>query len=264
MNAAQSARLAGIFARAKASHRAALIIFLMAGDPDPVRGLDYARAALAAGADILEIGGPFSDPIADGPVIQAAAERALRAGASLRTTLKDCATLRREFPEAGLVLMSYLNPLLALGDGLKNALLESGIDAILPTDLDAGAESPLRLPEELARIVLVADSTPAARLPALFSRAGGFVYYIARRGVTGERSGIPADLAAKVITLQKQCPLPVAVGFGLSRPEDVAAVARHADGVIVGSALVKMVGEGAPPDALRTRVAELRAACERK
>lgn len=264
MNAPQSARLADIFASAKASRRAALIVYLMAGDPDGARGLDYARAALRGGADILEIGGPFSDPIADGPVIQAAAERALAAGASLRSTLKGCATLRQEFPEAGLVLMSYLNPLLALGDDLKNALLESGIDAILPTDLDAGAESPLRLPEALARIVLVADSTPDSRLPALFSRVGGFVYYIARRGVTGERSGIPDDLAARVIALQKQCALPVAVGFGLSRPEDVAAVARHADGVIVGSALVKRVGEGAPPEALRARVAELRAACDRR
>src|SRR5258706_13027503 len=132
---ATAGRLARIFAQCRAEKRAALIVYLMAGDPDGARGLDYARAALAGGADILEIGGPFSDPIADGPVIQAAAGRALGAGGTLRATLHGCATLRREFPAAGLVLMSYLNPLLALGGGLPGALAESGVGRLLPTGL---------------------------------------------------------------------------------------------------------------------------------
>jgi tryptophan synthase alpha chain len=259
-------RLADLFAKCRSENRAALVAYLMAGDPDLAGSLEYFRAALSGGADILEIGIPFSDPIADGPVIQAAAGRALASGATLENILPLVRALRGEFPAAGLVVMSYLNPLLSYSeDTLTLALAEAGADGLLPTDLPPGAERLLPGLEGggLARIALVADSTAPARLPAIFKTAGGFVYYIARRGVTGERSGLPAELRAAVEKLKAQSPLPVVVGFGLSRPEDIAAAAVFSDGVVVGSALVRMAGERVAPAALRARVAQLRAACAR-
>ena len=290
MTATTAGRLAQIFARCRAENRAALIVYLMAGDPDFPRSLEYFRAALQGGADILEIGVPFSDPIADGPVIQAAAGRALAAGGNLVKTLLLAGDLRDGQTAHGQILMSYVNPLLGL-DRLRVTrnfsflspvpelesprdvhlvdVICSLVDGILPVDLDPADDVrclPARLRNSgLDRITLISDSTPPDRQAALLREARGFAYYIARRGVTGAQQELSADLPEKIRRLQalNEKRTPVAVGFGLSRAEDVAAVARHADGVIVGSALVQMVGDGAPPEALRARVAELRAACAR-
>ncbi len=184
--------LVSIFTECRAENRAALVVYLMAGDPDLGGSLDYFRAALAGGADILEIGIPFSDPIADGPVIQAAAGRALAAGATLENILPLIRALRGEFPAAGIVVMSYLNPLLSYSeDTLAVALEEAGADGLLPTDLPPGQERLLPGLEGggLDRIALIADSTGEARLPAIFKSAGGFIY-------TSPGAGSPASAAA--------------------------------------------------------------------
>ncbi len=259
-----SGRLGRVFARCRAENRAALVVYLMAGDPDTARSLDYFRAALAGGADIVEIGAPFSDPIADGPVIQAAAGRALAAGGSLRRTLALARELRAAFPERATVLMTYSNPLLGLADA--DALADA-VDGLLPVDLEPSDDRAF-LPAATRgadRIALLADSTPAARRETQIAAARGFLYYIARRGVTGARRALPPGLLDEVGALMRQVNgrVPVAVGFGLSRPEDVRCVARIADGVIVGSALVKQVGAGAAPETLAETVRELRAACVR-
>ena len=280
-------RLAQIFANCRAERRAALIVYLMAGDPDEERSLEYAKAAISGGADILEIGVPFSDPIADGPVIQAAAERSLAAGGTLVSAIRMADAISCDQPDRGVVLMSYCNPLLGWDeDRLKRAfdftmlwqgnsslhlgmadVLADCVDGFLPVDLDPDDDERM-LPGLAAngpdRIVLISDSTPRERKIKLLSRASGFAYFVAQRGVTGERQGIPNQLIEQIHELKSlnSAKLPIAVGFGLSRPEDVHAVAQVADGVIVGSALVRMVGEGAAPEALAARVRELHDACQ--
>lgn len=288
MIAARGGRLAQIFAKCRAENRAALIVYLMAGDPDGERSLEYARAAIAGGADILEIGVPFSDPIADGPVIQAAAERSLAAGGTLVSAIRMADEINCDYPDRGVVLMSYCNPLLGWDETrLKRAfdftmlwqgdswlhwgmadVLADCVDGFLPVDLDPDDDE--RMLPGLAekgpdRIVLIADSTPRERRIKLLGKASGFAYFVAQRGVTGERQGIPDRLIGDIQELKRlnSGNLPIAVGFGLSRPEDVHAVAQVADGVIVGSALVRMVGEGASPEALAARVRALHDACHR-
>lgn len=259
-----SGRLEKIF-EACITGRSALICYLTAGDPDCARSLDYFRALFLGGADIVEIGVPFSDPIADGPVIQAATGRALAAGTTIDDVVRLVEALRKEFPDRGIVVMSYLNPLLSAGPDIFLRLQTAGADALLPTDL-APADDARMIPglraAGLDRIVLLSDSTPLARRQANAVIGSGFAYYIARRGVTGERSGLQETLFADLAALAAAIKLPIAVGFGLSNPADIAAIAGRADGVIVGSALVRMVSERASPEALSARVAELRAACK--
>ena len=222
--------------------RRALVPYMTAGFPDRGRSLALLRGLEAAGADVVEVGVPFSDPMADGPVIQASSQHALEQGMTFQATLELIAEARLSVP---VVLFSYLNPIIAAGrDALRRAA-EAGAHGILLTDLPVGAD-----PERerwlgdgpLSFIRLVAPTTPPARMAEIAQHGSGFVYLISRLGVTGARAELSPELAATVASLRQATPLPICVGFGISRPEQAAAVARLADGVVVGSALVSAAG----------------------
>jgi tryptophan synthase alpha chain len=262
--AAPSDRLAVAFAAARAEHRAALVGYLTAFDPDRTRSLALLRTAVRAGVDVLELGVPFSDPTADGPVVQGAMLRARAAGATLLGVLELAAELRSH-TEAPFVLFSYANPLLQRGVGLGARLREAGIDAVLVVDLPAEHAAELRDPllaEGIAWVGLVAPPTPAARLPAAVGAATGFVYAVTLRGVTGAALDADRDeLAAQLRAIRAHTALPVAAGFGVRTPAQAAALARHADAVVVGSALVQAAQRG--EDALAAAIGALRAALVR-
>jgi tryptophan synthase alpha chain len=236
-------RLSRAFARAKADGRSALIVFVEAGDPDLTTTARLVPALAAAGADILELGVPFSDPIADGPTIQRATERALASGTTLRRVLDLAADLRARKVGTPLVLFTYANPILAFGEeafALRAA--EAGFDGVLVTDLPPeegrGFAGRLRT-AGLAPVYLLAPTSPDARLRRAAALSRGFVYVVSRAGITGARAALPEDLADFVARVRRSVPrLPVAVGFGISTPDQVRAVARLAEGVVVGSAVV--------------------------
>jgi len=223
----------------RASRRRALVCYVTAGHPDRAASIALVQGIADAGADVIELGVPFSDPVADGPVIQASSQRALDGGMTLDRTLEIAAAAAVRVP---LVLFSYLNPLLASGADVLIRSRDAGISGLLVTDLPVGAD-----PEReqwigggpLAFVRLVAPTTPVERMAAIASHGSGFVYLISRLGVTGARDDLPVDLPATVARLRGVCPLPICVGFGVSTPTQARAVAHLADGVVVGSALVQ-------------------------
>jgi tryptophan synthase alpha chain len=223
----------------RATGRRALVVYVTAGHPDLDRSLELLRGLDDAGADVIEVGVPFSDPMADGAVIQASSQRALEQGMTLDRTLDLVARARVRAP---VVLFSYLNPLLASRTELLDRAAESGVHGVLVTDLPVGADPELEawLGEgPLAFVRLVAPTTPRARMAEIARHGRGFVYLISRLGVTGERGELPDELPATVAALREVTSLPICVGFGISRPEQAAAVGRLADGVVVGSAVVR-------------------------
>jgi len=240
-------RIADAFARARRERRAAFVPYLTAGDPDLETTAELVAALERAGADVVELGVPFSDPIADGPVNQAAAERALDAGTTLTGILAQVARLRARTP-VPIVLFTYFNPVFRYGiERFAEHAADSGVDGVLVVDLppeEARGEylDTLRA-QGLDAIFLLAPTSTRERVAAVAAVASGFVYYVSRTGVTGERGELPRELAREVKALRKRLKLPVAVGFGISTPEQAAAVARVADGVVVGSALVRLVAE---------------------
>jgi tryptophan synthase alpha chain len=255
--------ISGAFARVRRERRAAFVPFLMAGDPDLATTERLVAALAEAGADVVELGVPFSDPIADGPVNQAAAGRALAAGATLERILESVARLRSE-TDVPIVLFSYFNPIHRYGvERFAEHAAGSGVDGVLIVDLppeEAEREGLAALAAAgLDPIFLLAPTSTAERLRAVRKAGRGFVYFVSRLGVTGEREALPAELARQVGTVRKRLDLPVAVGFGISTPAQAAAVARLADGVVVGSALVRRVAEagGAGADAAVAGVREL-------
>ncbi len=257
--------IARAFARCRAEKRAAFIPFLMAGDPDLPTSGKLLEAAAAGGADLIELGVPFSDPIADGPVIQRAAARALAAGTTLAKVLELVARTRRRIG-VPIVLFSYFNPILARGiERFAEQAAASGVDGVLCLDLppEEGALDlvPALLRHGIDTIFLLAPTSDRRRIERVSESSSGFVYYVSTTGVTGERQRLPARLLAEVRALRKKLPQPVAVGFGISTPEQVATVAQAADGVVVGSALVRLVeerrGQASLPSAVEARVREL-------
>ena len=255
------------FARSRREKRAAFIPFLMAGHPHPDVTADLLAAAAAGGADVIELGVPFSDPIADGPVNQRAAARALAAGTHLDEVLRIVST-HRERLAVPIVLFTYYNPLLARGpERFAEQAAASGVDGVLCVDLPPEEAEEELLPalraEGLDSIFLLAPTSSKERVRKVRESASGFVYYVSRTGVTGEREDLPRELGREVKKLRKQLDLPLAVGFGLSTADQVTAVGKMADGVVVGSALVRLVEEyeGHPQLAslLEERVRELTA-----
>lgn len=241
-------RLDQTFARLRGRGQAAFVAYLCAGDPD-LPGTRAAVAALVeAGADIVELGLPFSDPLADGATNQAAADRALKAGTTTRKVLELVAELRADHPQLPLVLFTYLNPVYSYGYArfLADAAA-AGADGILLLDLppDEAAHNPeLQATGELAHIRLIAPTTPPARRRQLAASAEGFLYYVAREGVTGEQTELAADLAEQLADLRAAAgATPICVGFGIATPEQAATVASQADGVVVGSAIVRRIAE---------------------
>ena len=231
--------IANRFVELAARRRAGLVVYLTAGHPDFARSLELFHAVAEAGADVVEAGVPFSDPLADGPVIQASSQRALEGGMTFDRSLELIARAKLRQP---VVLFTYLNPLLAAGADALARASSAGASGVLVTDLPLGADPDLE--ERIAGgpldfIRLVAPTTPAARMADIARHGSGFVYLISRTGVTGLRSEMPAELPATVARLRSATELPICVGFGISTPEHAAVVARLADGVVVGSAVVR-------------------------
>jgi len=254
-----------VFARCADEGRAAFIPFLMAGDPDLETLPELMLALAAGGADLIELGVPFSDPIADGPVNQRAATRALAAGTTLGGILGAVAQVHDELG-VPVVLFSYFNPIMARGvTAFADQAASSGVDGVLCVDLppeEADEEYvPALVHAGLDRVFLLAPTSTTDRMRAVAEHSSGFVYYVSRTGVTGERELLTKTLPKEVKKVRKRIDLPVAVGFGISTPEQVEAVGKIADGVVVGSALVRIVEEGGPSLAGRVeaRVRELSA-----
>ena len=239
-------RLSRAFARAKDAGRAALVVFVEAGDPDPATTRRLLPALEKAGADVVELGIPFSDPLADGPVIQRASERGLASGTTLAGALGVLAGARADGLSAPVVVFSYANPILAMGEAeFAHRAREAAADGVLVTDLPPeegrGFASVLKS-ARLAPVYLLAPTSPDERLRRAASLSRGFVYLVSRRGVTGARAALPEDLEALVARVRRVIPkLPVAVGFGISSASQFHAAADFADGVVVGSALVELI-----------------------
>jgi len=247
--------------------RAAFIPFLMAGDPNLEATGDYMAALAAGGADLIELGVPFSDPIADGPVNQRAAVRALASGTKLAGILQLVAR-QRDRLRVPVVLFTYFNPIHARGiERYAEQAASSGVDGVLCVDLPPEEGERELLPalrdQGVDTIFLLAPTSTRERVSRVAAASTGFVYYVSRTGVTGERSALPGDLVRDVKRLRKRLDQPLAVGFGLSTPQQVAAVGEIADGVVVGSSLVRLVeeqqGSAELPALLEARVRELAA-----
>ena len=237
------------FAALKAENRAGFVTYIMAGDPDAATTLSVLKGLPAAGADLIELGFPFSDPMAEGPTIQRAAQRGLTSGMTLQGTLDLVAAFREGDPDTPIILMGYLNPVLNRGfESFAAAAAKAGVDGLIIVDCPPEEADPLSdalEAEGVALIRLAAPTTDDARLPMVVRRTSGFVYYVSVAGVTGVKSADAADVAPAVERLRKASGLPVAVGFGIRTPEQAAAVARVADAAVVGSALVDEIESAA-------------------
>ena len=234
-------------------HKPGLVVYLTAGDPSIEGTREIALSAIDAGADVIELGVPFSDPLADGPIIQRASERALGRGTSLKDVLGLAAEIRAARPGCGLVIFSYLNPILRYGlkkfaDDAKAA----GADGVLATDMiveEAGEYLAEMARVDLAPIFLAAPTSPDERLQAIATYSKGFVYAISRVGITGKQQSMTEDASSLVARIRRWSKLPVAVGFGISNANHVAQVAEFADAAVIGSAIVELVERSSPADA---------------
>ncbi len=263
-------RLSDAFRDAKREKRAAFVPYVTAGDPSLERSVEIVRALARAGADVIELGVPFSDPIADGPTNQRAAERSLAAGTTLSGVLAAVEVVRQDL-EVPIVLFTYANPVLryGIGDFAEDAAA-AGVDGVLFTDVPAEEMTPFE--EQIGAagldlIMLVTPTSTRQRMKAAARFGGGFLYLVSRTGVTGVRQDLDAGLADNIRMARRVSRLPVAVGFGISTPEQVARVAEKADGVVVGSALVSRIGAMGDCDELTDEIerfaCELAAACKR-
>lgn len=254
-------RVAKAFERAKTEHRAALVAYLCAGDPSLERTRELVPLLFEAGADLVELGLPFSDPIADGPVIQAASFRALQAGTTTAGVLETVAAIRASGCDGPIAIMSYLNPILSMGlESFAKRAAAAGVDALVLPDV------PLEQAEQLEPVfarhgielaLLAAPTTPADRLARIGARAKGFLYFVSVAGVTGARRELPPELIGQLRAAKAASKAPVVVGFGIGRPEQVKELAPHADGVVVGSALVRLLNDGGGPAELKAFVSSL-------
>jgi tryptophan synthase alpha chain len=226
-------------------HKPGLVVYLTAGDPSLDATREIAVAAIDAGADVIELGVPFSDPLADGPVIQRASERAVARGTRLADVLLLAKEIRAARPAAGLVIFSYLNPILRYGMArFADDAVAAGVDGVLVTDLiveEAGSYLAEMERVKLSPIFLAAPTSPDERLEAIASHSKGFVYAISRVGITGTQQSLTSDAAALVGRIRRWTKLPVAVGFGISNREHVAQVGRFADAAVIGSAIVELI-----------------------
>ena len=235
-------RIDSRFADLKAQGRAALVTFLTAGDPDPAASLAILKALPAAGADVIELGMPFTDPMADGPAIQASSQRALKAGQTMTRTLAMVRDFRAGDAATPIVLMGYYNPIYVYGvDKFLADAKAAGVDGLIVVDLPPEEDEELCLPALKADVNFIRLATPTTddkRLPAVLANASGFVYYVSIAGITGTATPDAGDVASAVARIKRLTRLPVAVGFGVKTAEQARALAHSADGVVVGSALV--------------------------
>lgn len=264
-------RLTDVFKTARRQERAAFIPYITAGDPSLERTVELALALERAGADVLELGVPFSDPMADGPTNQRAAERALASGTSLKSVLEAVTEIRTR-SRIAVVLFTYANPVVRFGlDRFAERAAAAGVDGVLFTDVPAEEMPRFRKelkPAKIDAVMLVTPTSPKARMKAAAKFGGGFLYLVSRTGVTGARHDLDRELAANVDLAKQASRLPVAVGFGISTAAQVAKVAAIADGVVVGSAIVDIIAEEGDTERLSARVeafaAPLAHACRRE
>jgi tryptophan synthase alpha chain len=261
MSSVATSRLTQHMADLKASGRKALVVYITAGHPDSARSLELLRGLEAAGADCIELGVPFSDPLADGPVIQRSSQFALELGMNFEKALDLVRQAKLTIP---VVLFSYLNPILNAGSGALQRAADAGVSGILITDLPVGADPEREAwlgASPLDYVRLVAPTTPATRMAEIARHGGGFVYLISRLGVTGAKESLADDLPETIARLRSQTALPICVGFGISTAAQATTVGAMADGIVVGSAVVKLAETSV--SAALSLVRELRAGLDR-
>ncbi|MEM9755675.1 MAG: tryptophan synthase subunit alpha [Pseudomonadota bacterium] len=256
-------RITNTFARLGAEGKKAFVAYVMAGDPDYERSLEIVRGLPSAGVDIIELGLPFTDPMADGPTIQLAGQRALAAGQTLEKTLDFVRAFRRDDQLTPIVLMGYYNPIYSRGvDRFLDEAVEAGIDGLIVVDMPPEEDDELCVPARskgLDFIRLATPTTNAARLPAVLRNSGGFVYYVSITGITGAAEAQAGDVGPEISRIKAETDLPIVVGFGIRTPEAAAGLASVCDGVVVGSAIVAEIGAGKSADEVCAFVAELAA-----
>ncbi len=254
-------RIEATFVRLQDEGRRAFVAFVMAGDPDPETSLAVIRGLPAAGVDVIEIGMPFTDPMADGPAIQRAGQRALEAGQTMARTLAMVREFREGDATTPIVLMGYYNPIYSMGVARFLAeAKDAGIDGLIVVDLPPEEDDELCLPAQAAGLNFIRLATPTtddARLPKVLTNTSGFVYYVSITGITGAAEADAEAIAPEVARIKAQTPLPVCVGFGIRSPASARAVASVADGAVVGSAIVERIGAGDSPEAVLAFVREL-------
>jgi tryptophan synthase alpha chain len=256
-------RIAHRFGELRKAGRAAFVPFITAGDPDPDTSFELLKRLPGAGADLIELGVPFSDPMADGPAIQASSQRALKGGMTLERVIEMARAFRKFDAETPLVLMGYFNPIHAYGvERFVEDASRAGVDGLITVDLPPEEDEALRGPaitRGLDVIRLATPTTDAARLPAILNNANGFLYYVSVAGVTGTKSFSGADVKRALARIRGHAQIPIAVGFGIRTPQQAAEIAGFADGVVVGSAIVARIAElaGKGKDAVVAEVVEL-------
>ena len=260
-------RIDDTFARLRAEGRKAFVTYMMGGDPDAATSLRLMQGLPGAGVDIIELGMPFTDPMADGPTIQLAGQRALDGGMTMDAVFAMVRAFRQGDARTPIVLMGYYNPIYARGvDRFLAEAVEAGIDGLIVVDLPPEEDAELCLPAQAAGINFIRLATPTtddARLPKVLQNTSGFVYYVSITGITGAAAAQAGDVAPEVARIKAATDLPVIVGFGISTPDQAAAIAAVADGCVVGSAIVKEVGAGKPVAEVLEFVASLAAGAHR-
>ncbi|MDF1872556.1 tryptophan synthase subunit alpha [Vannielia sp.] len=241
-------RIDDTFARLQAEGKKAFVAYIMAGDPDYEKSLEITRALPAAGVDIIELGAPFTDPMADGPTIQLAGQRALAAGQTLNKTLQMVRDFRTENTTTPIVLMGYYNPIYSKGvEPFLSEASEAGVDGLIIVDLPPEEDEELCIPAQKAGLNFIRLATPTTddkRLPKVLQNTSGFVYYVSITGITGSAEAEAGDVAPEVARIKAQTDLPVIVGFGIKTPESAESIAAIADGTVVGSAIVNEIAQG--------------------
>ncbi len=260
-------RIDDCFQALKAKNGKAFVAYLMAGDPDAKRSLAVMRGLPAAGVDVIELGMPFTDPMADGPVIQKAGQRALDGGQTLAGTLEMVRAFRADDSATPIVLMGYFNPIFSRGvDRFLAEAVEAGIDGLIVVDLPPEEDDELCIPAQKAGLNFIRLATPTTddrRLPKVLTNTSGFVYYVSITGITGAANAEAGDVGPEVARIKAQTDLPVLVGFGIKTPEAAEAIARVADGCVVGSAIVERIGRGEAPEEVLEFVRGLAAGAHR-
>jgi len=254
-------RIDDTFARLRAEGRKAFVAYMMGGDPDDATSLAVMQGLPGAGVDIIELGMPFTDPMADGPTIQLAGQRALDGGMTMDRVLDMVRAFRAGNATTPIVLMGYYNPIYSRGvDRFLKDATEAGIDGLIVVDLPPEEDAELCLPAQAAGLNFIRLATPttdAKRLPKVLQNTSGFVYYVSITGITGAAAAQAADVAPEVARIKAATDLPVIVGFGISTPDQAQAIASVADGCVVGSAIVKEIGAGRPVAEILSFVASL-------
>ncbi len=254
-------RIDDTFARLRAQGKKAFVAYIMGGDPDEATSLAVMQGLPAAGVDVIELGMPFTDPMADGPTIQAAGQRALEGGMTMDKVLAMVRAFRKGDQTTPIVLMGYYNPIYSRGvDRFLKDATEAGIDGLIVVDLPPEEDDELCLPAQKAGLNFIRLATPTTddrRLPKVLQNTSGFVYYVSITGITGAAAAQASDVGPEVARIKRSTDLPVIVGFGISTPEQAKAIASVADGCVVGSAIVKDIGAGVPVAEVLARVKAL-------